>query len=553
MKSIKLLLLFGLFSMWMGVAYAPTGIVSAQSGDTPTPTATATELPTATATLEPTLPPTATPSPTLPPPTATDFPSGTRPIVVVDWYRTEPTNVSPGADFTLTLRLANQGQIRATNLIAVFTPGELVPLETGGVLAHGELQPGDSHKFVQPVHANSSLLGQSLATLVVTLTYGDDLAGSYTETFNLTIPLTQPSGSGVFVPSATPTVTPSLTPTSTSTPAARPQLIVSAYTTDPMLLKPGLQFTLFIDILNTGNSGAQRVTMITGGGTTSTGTSGTGTGTGTGGTSGGSGELSNFSPLGVSNVQAIGEVAMGGQVHVSQALIVNVTTNPGAYPLKISFAYNDSSGATFVDDQVITLLVQSPPLLELGFYRDPGALFAGQSNFLPVQIVNLGRKSAVLGTMRITAGDAYIENNSILIGTLEAGGYFTLDPMVIPNGPGSLEILIEVSYTDDFNLPQQISQTITVDVQDAPIIEPPIDGGEFPPDEGGLPPDSGGTETFWQKVVRFFKGLFGLDSGIQQPAVDQFFDPSTEPFIEPVQEEIIPPKGGIRPLPFFLH
>lgn len=289
--------------------------------------------------------------------------------------------------------------------------------------------------------------------------------------------------------------------------------------------------------------------MILGGGSASSGSgSGTGSGgtTGGGGVSGGSGELTNFSPLGSSNVQAIGDVIIGNVTTVSQSFIVNLTTNPGAYPLKISFAYIDSSGDTFVDDQVITLLVQAPPLLELGFYRDPGVLFAGQPNFLPVQIINIGRKSAVLGNMRVTAGDSYIENNTILIGTLESGGYFTLDPMVIPNVPGPLEIQIEVSYTDDFNQPQTVLQTLLLEVQEAPIIEPPIDeGGEFPSEGEGFPPEVGGEETFWQKVVRFLKGLFGLDSGVQQPAVEPFTEPFTEefsePFIEaPKEEQAVP-------------
>ncbi|HNB53541.1 MAG TPA: hypothetical protein PK530_16445, partial [Anaerolineales bacterium] len=187
-------------------------------------------------------------------------------------------------------------------------------------------------------------------------------------------------------------------------------------------------------------------------------------------------------------------------------------------------------------------------LLELGFYRDPGVLFAGQPNFLPVQVINLGRKSAVLGNLRVTAGDSYVENNTILIGALESGGYFTLDPMVMPNVAGPLEIQIEVSYTDDFNQPQVILQTIVVEVQDAPIIEPPIDGGgEFPTD-GEVPPDSGTQETFWQKLIRFLKGLFGLDSGTQQqPPVEAPVETfPEEQFPAPEEAVPVPGKGGLQ-------
>lgn len=553
----RYLLPLGLLILLLGFARPHTSSAAPLFQDEtaiPTTEATATESPTdiPTATLEPT----ATPSPTLLPPTATlppaatEIPSGARPLVVISKYYTDPENVGPGSNFGLHLRLENNGQLRATNLIVVFTPGDIVPLETGGVLSYDALGSGDGHKFVQPMSASSSLYGVSLATVVVTLTYTDDYGTSYSETFNLAIPLTQPAYSGVTQPTATPSPTITPTPTPTTTPAARPQLIVQSYATDPLVLKPGLQFSLSLNVLNTGNADARRITMILGGGSTSSGSSSGGSGgsSGGGGTSGGGSDLANFSPLGSSNVQAIGDVLVAGVTSVTQNFIVNLSTQPGAYPLKISFAYIDSSGATFVDDQVITLLVQSPPLLELSFYRDPGALFVGQPNALPVQVINLGRSSAILGNLRVTAGDAYVENNAILIGALEAGGYFTLDPMVYPNGPGPLEVQIEVSYTDDFNQPQIIVQTIVVDVQDAPIIEPPIDGGEgFPSDGEGFPPDPSTPETFWQKVIRFLKGLFGLDSGVQEPALEQPFE-SFPGDSNPAPEEIvpvIPGKGGL--------
>ena len=61
-----------------------------------------------------------------------------------------------------------------------------------------------------------------------------------------------------------------------------------------------------------------------------------------------------------------------------------------------------------------------------------------------------------------------------------------------------------------FNQAQIITKTLTVDVMDQPIIEPPIDGGQ----NGGpdvIPPQP---ETFLQKVWRFILGLIGLDSGL---------------------------------------
>jgi len=84
-------------------------------------------------------------------------------------------------------------------------------------------------------------------------------------------------------------------------------------------------------------------------------------------------------------------------------LIVNATANPGAYPMKISFVYTGPDNIAYTDDQVITLLVFSVPQVEVSFYRDAGQFFVGQPNQLPLQVVNLGRKQAVLGSMRVVA------------------------------------------------------------------------------------------------------------------------------------------------------
>jgi hypothetical protein len=61
-------------------------------------------------------------------------------------------------------------------------------------------------------------------------------------------------------------------------------------------------------------------------------------------------------------------------------------------------------------------------------------------NTIPMQVVNLGRKSIVLGNMTVTAENADLMNNTTLVGTLEPGGYFPLDLMLIPQVPGPLEL-----------------------------------------------------------------------------------------------------------------
>lgn len=467
--------------------------------DEQTPTATETSTPTATETLPPT--PTATQAPTN---TPTIPPAGARPVVVIASYATKPALVSPGKDFSLDIRLANQGQNPAHNIIVTIPAGSFVPRETGGVLAVGELVPGEKRKLTQPLSASAELAGTSVATLEMRISYTDPQGTAFSETFTIALNLSQPSYSGVVY-------TPTPTPTTTPVVINRAQLVISNYQTDTSPLQPGTRFTLGLQVFNAGNADAKRVTMIVGGASLPP-KNGENDPTNPGNFNASGGEFTNFSPVGASNVQSLGDLAAGATLTAEQPLIVNVTTNPGAYSLKISFAYLDAKGNVLIDDQVISLLVYTLPVVEINFYRPADPFFVGQPGQLPLQIVNLSRKSFVFGNMQVSTQNGHLENSSIFIGTLDPGGYFPLDAMLIPDLPGPLELLVTVAYTDDFNQPQIISQVLSVEVMEAPPIDPGFEPGMGPGENpGGFPPEAG-PETFWQKVLRFLAGLVGLDS-----------------------------------------
>jgi hypothetical protein len=474
----------------------------------PSPASAADEQQTETATEEPTAAPAETLEPT---DTPTDVPTAVgvylRPLIVVHSYSANTSDITPGKEFTLDVRLANEGKDTAVNIVAIFASGDFTPRETGGVIAVDDLVPGDRHKISQPLTTSFDLWGKTVASLDMTVNYTDERGIAYQEHFTITFPIAWTRIVGAATNTPTPTVTP--------TPQLRPQLVITSYGADANPLQPGGQFNLELNVQNLGNEDAKQVTMILGGGSSSGGDGISGTSQPPGGVSGGSGDLTNFAPLGSSNIQSLGDIRTGGTITARQSLIVNVSTNPGAYSLKVSFVYTDDNNNSYTDDQVITLLVYALPNLEISFYRDPGPLMAGQPNIIPLQVVNLSRKSALLGNMKVIAEGVDFTNNVILIGNLEAGQYFPLDANAIPFQPGPLELTVTVNYTDDFNQPQQVTETLNVEVMEAPPMEP---GGEGFPTEPGFeqPPTQ---ETFWQKVVRFFRGLVGLDSGQAEPGM----------------------------------
>jgi hypothetical protein len=256
-----------------------------------------------------------------------------------------------------------------------------------------------------------------------------------------------------------------------------------------------------------GNASAQRITMIVGGG--SSGGNGGGT-PAPGGVSGGGGEFTNFAPVGASNVQSLGDLPAGDQAEASQKLIVNVSTNPGAYPMKVTFSYLNSKNEVINDEQVITLLVYNLPNVDVSFYRPPDPFMPGQGGALPIQVVNLGKRTSVLGNIKVTSEAGMVENGTSLVGSLDAGGYFTLDSMFTPDQSGTVKLDVIIEYVDDFNQPRTIEKTLEVEVMEEsiePTPDPSLNGGGG--GEEFMPADQ---ETTLHKIFRFIKGLFGLDS-----------------------------------------
>ena len=425
-----------------------------------------------------------------------------RPVVMVASYATS-TVPARGENFNLSVIFNNSGQKPAYNIFIEFVSGELIPLGNGGNQSIYQLVMGESKGVNQGFKVSSDLWGATVASVTVNLEYTDDDGNSYSDSFAIAIDL---KGATYVAPSPTPT----------ASPLEQPQIVITSYETDMDILQPGSSFELTLEVVNLGNAPAKVVSMVLGGGSVEINPEGTPQP----GISGGEGEFSNFAPLNSSNIQFIGDIAPGESLSTSQKIIVNVATTPGAYPLKYSFIYTTDSGEKVVDNQVITLLIYQMPVLEVGFYQDPGMLFAQQPNNLPLQVVNLGKQNVVLGNMQVNAENASVENNIALVGPVEAGFYFTLDSMIIPNSPGPLDLHITINYTDDFNQPRVYETVLSLEVAEA-IALPDVmgdgsgEGGEIPGMEAPFEDQNnfGIQETFWQKLLRGIKGLLGLDSG----------------------------------------
>jgi len=425
------------------------------------------------------------------PPTdaTTPQPSLTQPLLYIESYFPGPNDgVSPWAPFNFTFVLANNSDAVARNVVMTFTSEDFIPLD-GGVFTLNNIAKGDRPGATLRFRVSDYSTWKYSGTINGNVTYTDDAGMSYTTSFIFYIAIAQPASG-----SATKTPTPGT--------ENKPQLVISKYSTNIDPLQPGSAFKLNLTIANVGTANAKNVSLVYGGGS---GQLPNEQGTPQAGVSGSTADFTNFAPVGSSNIILLGDLATGAQIEAEQEFVVNVSTVPGAYPLKISLVSYTENGLRVIDDQAITLLVYSLPQLEISFYRDPGMFFNGMSTTLPLQITNLSRKSTVLGNMTVTTDSGEIMNGTSLVGNLDPGGYFTLDAMYTPFMEGKAKINITINYTDDFNQLRMYESSIEIDVQPAMVMpeEPTQTNPEMPTE----PVEPTG---FFAKIWNAIKGFLGI-------------------------------------------
>lgn len=421
--------------------------------------------------------PTHTPAPThTPVPTATPSPTPTaafifgQPQLTIQSVRTNPTTLVPGERFEMRLTIVNQGNWTAVDAsLEMQSPDLAVPDSGSNVRVLSRLAPNEV------ITTSLSLIVSETAphgpqNLSFQVTYFDINGRSYGG----------PQSVGLFIGEGQPTPTP--TPG-----AAQPLILLTTYAIEPATsLQPGSLFDLVLTLSNPGEVAADTVMVRLGG-------------------QGGQ-ALEPFVLLNSGNVRFLETVAPGQTVQVTQQMMVVGTAAAGVYTLPIDFIYRDGQGEEQTESQVINLMVERAPLLQVNFYRPPELGRVGQPLNLPVEVVNIGRSLINVSNITLSNPDTPIENNSVYIGPLDGGTSGSLDGLIVPTGGGELPITITINYLDEFNQPQQYETTLTV------MVEEPTPRPDAPVETAVDATADSESEGFLALLWRFIRGILGLGS-----------------------------------------
>jgi len=260
----------------------------------------------------------------------------------------------------------------------------------------------------------------------------------------------------------------------------------------PDFIAPGDTLTLTMRLANVGGGDAERVTVALGGE--------------------GGAALAPFVPLKAGNVIFVDLIAAGEVVELSRELLVDGAADAKAHTLPIQLAYDDARSTRHQETQRLSMIVRRRPELQASFYRPPDLMMVDMPGMLSVELLNVGRSAVNITEIMPLSDRLELRLEGLpFVGPLDPGGSAPVDLSVTPLEPGEAELVLAVSYRDDFNQVQVISQTLTVEVQSAPEMPGGVDG-PYPEGPGGRPPEEAPPETLWQKLGRALKGFLGLGS-----------------------------------------
>ncbi len=270
--------------------------------------------------------------------------------------------------------------------------------------------------------------------------------------------------------------------------AQAPRLLVEAYDVSPTPVTPGASFDLTLTVVNVGDGPAEQVFVRLL-------------------------ELGPLAPVGSSNVRFVERIEAGQRIDLTYRLAASGSAEDGLVAFNVEMTYDDAFGVETTEMVNISLAITAVPHFHIGFFEDvPQPVRVGEVIELPIEVINIGENRVNVSTIEVTSDAFAVRNGSIYLGPLDGGTSGTIVPEAEALRPGVAEIVVTVHYLDNFQQPQTLSETITVEVEDngAGGNNAAREDSSRPARNGSAAAEGDGTLTFGQRLWRGILGFLGL-------------------------------------------
>lgn len=223
--------------------------------------------------------------------------------------------------------------------------------------------------------------------------------------------------------------------------AQAPRLLVETYEVNPTPVTPGATFDLNLTVVNVGDGPAEQVfaRLV---------------------------ELGPLAPVDSSNVRFVERVEAGQRIDLAYRLAASGGAEDGLVAFNVELTYDDAFGVETMETVNISLRIMAVPHFHIGFFEEvPQPVGVGDVFELPIEVINIGESRVNVSTVEVTSEALAVRNGSVYVGPLDGGTSGTLVPEAEALQPGQANVTVTVYYLDNFQQPQTLSETITVEVE----------------------------------------------------------------------------------------
>ena len=362
----------------------------------------------------------------------------------VQSYKINPEAVKEGNKFSLTFTVKNNSNIPCNHVQSVVTPPDGISVNGKTNTQYlGTLAAGGTADVTYPL---------SCLPKMVTGSYVVKIALSADE---FTASADPPE---VFIP---------ITGTKTDEKDtgkvgdSKPQIIIASYDYGGKAVTGGKEFTLSMNIKNTGAAPIENIKMTV--------SSAAGTGTSdkdNGGTGGAEGA---FTPSKSSNTFFIKKLGANSVINEKISLLPKSDAAPNSYGVNIAFSYEavvDSKRQSIEATETVAIPLTQPDRFEVNDVEVENPCFVGQQGQLTASYVNKG-KSKIFNLSVKIEGNFSTGNKNTYIGNVDSGGSDDFEVPITPSKEGTLSGTVTFSYEDSAGTVKEIKKEFSGEVEAA--------------------------------------------------------------------------------------
>jgi len=261
----------------------------------------------------------------------------------------------------------------------------------------------------------------------------------------------------------------------------RPRIIISDYSSSPMIVTAGDTFDLNMTFFNTHASETVsniRITLTAQERDQERG-------------------ANIFSPVGASNTLFVANIPPGGSVTRNITFFTVPDAQPQNYTISVNFDYEDSEGGQLSSEELIGINVSQPPRIEISQISIPPMGMIGQPVFVDFELYNVGRVN--INNLRVVMeGDFRVDGSaSTWFGNFEQGDFERFSTIFFPNSPGLLTGTIFVEYESATGQQYSIPHEFSMEIEDMPMMD-------FPDGDRGwddMPMEEEGGMSIWVFII----------------------------------------------------